>query len=98
MNDGYQLVTAEIVMINFSTYVVEILNSDHSLKRRMKVSRQSVWRLVKMWAKTPGEWRCLEWQDHECIGKFRHRRKKLLQQTMKLSEYVQQEHIRRSYE
>ena len=98
MNDGYQLVPAEIVKVNFSTYVVEILNADYSLKRRNKVSRQSVWRLVKMWAKTPEEWRSLEWKDHECIGRFRHRRKKVLQQSMKLSEYLQQENIRRGYE
>lgn len=92
------LVPVEIVSINFSTYVVEILNADYSLKRRSKVSRQTVWRLVKMWAKTPEEWRGLEWKDHECIGKFRHRRRKVLQQPMKLSEYLQQENIRRGYE
>jgi len=91
------LMPAEIVYINFSTYVVEILNPDYSLKRRKKVSRQTVWRLVKMWAKTPVEWRSLEWQDNECVGRFRHRRKKDLQQPMKLK-YLQQENIRRGYE
>jgi len=93
------LVPAEIVRINYSTYEVEILNSDHSLKRRQKVSRQTVWRLVKMWAKTPDEWRSLEWtRKGECIGTFRHRRKIDLQQSMTLKEYLKQENIGRGYE
>jgi len=93
------LAPAEIVKINYSIYEVEILNADYSLKRRQKVSRQTVWRLVKMWAKTPEDWRSLEWNPKgECIGTFRHRRKIDLQQSMTLKEYLQQENIGRGYE
>jgi len=69
------LVPAEIVNINFSTYEVEILNSDHSIKRKEKVSKPTIWRLVQLWVKTPDEWRSLEWEtDHEYVARFRHRR------------------------
>ena len=93
------LAPAETVRINYVTYELEILNRDYSLKRKQVVSRQSVWRLVKMWAKTPEEWRGLEWnRKGECIGQFRHRRKIILQQSMTLKEYLQQENIGRGYE
>jgi len=89
------LAPAETVSINFSTYELEILNDDYSLKKSRKVSRSTVWRVVKMWANTPEEWRSLEWNNHECIGTFRHRRKIDLQQSMTLKEYLQQESNRR---
>ncbi len=93
------LAPAETVRINYDSYELEILNRDYSLKRRQIVSRQTVWRLVKMWAKTPEEWRSLEWnRKGECIGQFRHSRKIDLQQSMTLKEYLQQENIRRGYE
>ena len=93
------LAPAETVRINYVTYELEILNRDYSLKRQQVVSRKTVWRLVKMWAKTPEEWRSLEWnQKGECIGQFRHRRKIVLQHSMTLKEYLQQESNRRGYE
>jgi len=95
MDEIRQMVPAEIVNINFATYEVEILNADHSLKRMMIVSRSTVWRLVKMWVNTPEEWRSLEWNNQECIGTFRHRRKIALQQSMTLKEYIYQESKRR---
>jgi len=98
MNEIRQLVPAEIVNINFANYEVEILNSDHSLKRKMIVSRSTIWRLIKMYVNTPEKWRSLEWNNQECIGTFRHRRKIVLQQSMTLKEYLQQENIRRGYE
>ena len=93
------LAPAETVRINYVTYELEILNRDYSLKRQQVVSRKTVWRLVKMWAKTPEEWRSLEWnRKGECIGKFRHRRKIVMQQSIPLKEYLQQENNRRGYE
>jgi len=93
------LAPLEIVFINYVTYELEILNADYSLKKRKVVSRSTVWRLVKMWTKTPEEWRSLEWnQKGECIGRFRHRRKIDLTQTMTLKEYLQLENIGRGYE
>lgn len=93
------LAPAETVRINYSTYEVEILNRDYTLKRKQVVSRKTVWHLVKMWAKTPEEWRSLEWNRRgECIGTFRHRRKKALTNSMTLKEYLKQETIGRGYE
>jgi len=92
------LAPAEIVSINYVTYELEILNADYSLKVRKKVSRSTVWRLVKMWVKTPVEWRCLEWKNQDCIGSFRHRREVALQHSMTLKEYLQHDTKRRGYE
>jgi len=93
------LAPAEIVSINYVTYELEILNADYSLKVKRKVSRSTVWRLVKMWVQTPEEWRSLEWnRKGECIGHFRHRREIDLQQSMTLKEYLQSETKRRGYE
>ncbi len=93
------LAPAEIVSINYVTYELEILKADYRLKVRKKVSRSTVWRLVKMWVQTPERWRSLEWnQKGECIGHFRHRRKIDLQQSMTLKEYIQGETKRRGYE
>ena len=93
------LVPAENVRINYSTYELEILNADYSVKVKRKVSRATVWRLVKIWVQTPEEWRRLEWnRKGECIGIFRHRRQIDLRQSMKLNKYLQQENIGRGYE
>jgi len=84
------LAPAEIVLVNLSTYRLQILNPDHSLKREGIVSRSTVWRLLKMWAKTPEEWRNLEWNiDHECVVRFRHRRKIKLKGIMTWEQYHQ---------
>jgi len=86
------LAPAEIVNINFSTYEVEILNADHSLKRKMVVSRSTIWRLIKMYVETHEDWRSLEWnRSHQCIATFRHKREINLTKTMTLREYLQQD-------
>ena len=93
------LTPAEIVSINFSTYEVQILNSDHSLKRKQKVSRSTIWRLIKMYVNTHEDWRNLEWnRSHQGIATFRHKREIALTKTMSLKEYLQQELIGEDYE
>jgi len=69
------LVPAEIVSLNFETYTVKIFHPDHGLKKERQVTRATVWRLLKLWVRTPEEWRRLEWIDGECVATFRHRRK-----------------------
>lgn len=92
MDDIRKLVPAETVKINFSTYEVEILNSDHSLKRRQIVSRSTIWRLIKIYVNTHEDWRSLEWnRSHQGIATFRHKKEISLTKTMTLTEYLQQE-------
>jgi len=83
------LVPAEIVSMNFEYQEVKIFNSDHSLKKKRQVTRATMWRLVKMWANTPEEWRRLEWIWGECVATFRHRRKYDLLPVMTWKQYHQ---------
>ena len=93
------LAPKETVRVNLSTHEVDILHADYSPKCRKQVARSTAWRLVKMWVKTPEEWRWLEWnRKHECIAVFRHRREVPLQEPMTLQEYLRKHRIGADYE
>ena len=93
------LAPKETVRVNLSTHEVEILNADNSMKRKAKITRSTAWRLVKMWVRTPEEWRHLEWNRvHECIAVFRHRREVPLQELMSLREYIRKHTQGEEYE
>jgi hypothetical protein len=54
------------------------------------VTRSTIWRLIKMWAKTHEDWRCLEWNIFgECVARFRHYREIELQGVMTWEQYHQ---------
>ncbi len=83
------LVPAETVSINFATYEVVILNADYSLRRHMKVSSATLWRLGVMWIQTPKIWRSLEKnRAKESIATFRHRREIIMKKKMSLKKYL----------